>query len=400
MPVGQPEATAQSAPQRASLPDPLPMVCAVVVNYCCARETLRCVEGLCGSLYERLAIVVVDNASPDGSAAVLRARFAGSRRRAVGSGQWAVGSEQLKIRSGKLEVGSRKSKGGSGNPEDDLARAARANYPFGPRPEVAPAGQLVVQACAQAETLIELLSCAENRGFAAGANAGIRWAIETGAEFVWLLTPDVIVEPQTLPSLVRAMAQDARLGICGPVICAGGQFITGCRMWPWLGYYARLRTGKPASAGCSAPLLPTDYVDGGCMLVRKDLLSQVGLLCEGFFLYYEDVEFSLRARRAGWRVAVVSSARAQTRPPRVERNGRAYFLVRNSLWLARREGRFLLPTIARHVVQCAWHACRHIWCATRSPSVSGRSTARPNHQQAARTLRATWQGLRAGLRRR
>ncbi len=406
MHAGQPEEATDTPQHLPGLPGSRPAVCAVVVNYRSAAETLRCVESLRRSHYDRLGIVVVDNASPDGSAALLRAKLAGSRTSEVGTRK----SENSAWRAGSVRTCKSITSRGFASLQPRPPGAAhriRQTIPlqvlssrFGPKPELGPTEQPVVQALERAEPWVEVIGGAQNLGFGAGANAGIRRALEAGAELVWLLTPDVLVEPQTLPCLVRVMQQDAQLGVCGPVIRAGRRSITGCRLWPWMGFYARLRTAGPEMGTRSAPLLPTDYVDGGCMLVRSELLREIGLLREDFFLYYEDAEFCLRARRAGWRLAVVGSARTHTRPLNVDRNDRTYYLVRNSLWLARLEKRFLLRTLARHVLQAVWHAWRHTWCVSRPAGDQNRSRPGPNHQQAVCVLRATWQGLRAGLSRR
>ncbi len=386
MRAGQPEKSDSARQHRASVGPSEALVYAVVVNYCSAAQTLRCVESLRRSDYDRLRIVVVDNASPDGSETLLRTRLAGGPKSEVGSRKSELGNRKSKLESRLAGAGAKRS---PGPPEPGSCKAESGVLP---RP--------AIHALERAERLVEVIGCAQNLGFAGGANAGIHRALKAGAELVCLLSPDVLVDPQTLPCLVRAMAQDAQLGICGPVLRMGEQYISGCHMWPRLGYYARLRPAPAETAARLAPLLPTDYVDGGCMLVRSRLFGEIGLLREDFFLYYEDAEFCLRARRAGWRLAVVGGARAHTRPPYVDRNNRIYYLVRNSLWFARLEKRFLLRTLVRHMVQAAWYAWRHTWCVSHPAGDDVRSRPGPNHQQAARVLRATWQGLRAGVSRR
>jgi len=329
----------------------------VVVNYRDAAQTLHCVERLRRSRYDRLHIIVVDNASGDGSEPRLPACLEHPRLSPARSGRPPLSTLA-----------------------DRSPRFAHTNQSALPRAEV--------------------IACAQNLGFAAGANAGIRRALAAGAEMVWLLTPDVQVEPQTLPRLVEEMQRHAQLGICGPVIRAGARSIVGCRMWPRLGYYTRLRTARPDKATRMGGLLPTDYVDGGCLLVRSRLLSEIGLLREDFFLYYEDAELCLRARRAGWGLAIVGTAWAHTRPLCEDRNQRTFFLVRNSLWLARLERRFVLRTAARHLLQAAWHAWRHIWTLHRPSSRNGLSSPESGHARAAGLLRAAWQGVRKGLARR
>jgi len=322
-----------------------PLVCAVVVNYRQAALTLRCVERLRRSRYERLHIVVVDNGSADGSATRLRTEL----------------------------------------PALPPAHSPNANA-AGQHPGCNPA------------VSIELVEQAHNLGFAAGANAGIRRALGLGAAMVWLLTPDVLVEPHTLPQMVRAMGGDPQLGICGPVICAGSRAIIGCRLWPRLGYYARLQTVCSRDLSGLPARLPTDYVDGGCMLLRARMLREIGTLSEDFFLYYEDAELGLRARRAGWKLALMGTARAYTRPLEEPRNDRTFYMARSSLRLARREKRYLLRTAVRHLLQAAWQAWRHLNPLDRGTKARQHGISPPDHVRAAEVLRATWRGLRSALR--
>jgi GT2 family glycosyltransferase len=156
---------------------------------------------------------------------------------------------------------------------------------------------------------VRLLDLGANVGFAAGNNAAIR---EITADIVALLNPDVIVSLDWLAQIVAAFAADARVGVVGSklwypdgrTIQHGGGYLTLPQAMP--GHYA---IGEPDTGQADA-LRDVTYVIGGAAAIRRAVLAEVGLLDEGFFLYYEDVDYCTRARRAGWRVVFEPQATA------------------------------------------------------------------------------------------
>jgi GT2 family glycosyltransferase len=139
-------------------------------------------------------------------------------------------------------------------------------------------------------TEAKLVGSKRNRGFAGGANLGIRDALDAGADYAWLLNNDAEVGERTLEALLAAAERDPRVGIVG---------VEACRVSRWT-----------AVAGPGDRL---DYVAGACMLIRRTVLEEVGLFDETYFFYYEDADLCLRARRAGWKLAVAPDARIQHR---------------------------------------------------------------------------------------
>jgi GT2 family glycosyltransferase len=144
-----------------------------------------------------------------------------------------------------------------------------------------------------------LLESSENLGFAGGNNIGIRYALAHGADYVWLLNNDTQPAPDAAAALVAKALTDKRLGavasICyyadaPSVVQAWG----GSRVNLWIGY-GRLGT-EPHDDNWLHSL------NGTSMLIARTALQDVGLLDEGFFLYWEDTEFCLRLRKKGWRI--------------------------------------------------------------------------------------------------
>lgn len=167
----------------------------------------------------------------------------------------------------------------------------------------------------------EVLPLPRNGGFAYGNNAAIRRALglDPGLEWIVLLNPDTVARPGALAELL-AFDGGPRVGIKGAGIENGqgvreasshkfpsplGELEASASMAMlsrWLGRYI-VTPPQPDTAQ------PCEWVSGACMAIRRELLQQVGLLDEGYFLYFEEVDFCLRASQAGWSCWSVPTAR-------------------------------------------------------------------------------------------
>ena len=158
---------------------------------------------------------------------------------------------------------------------------------------------------------IELVRPPQNLGFAEGCARGIARAMACGADFVLLLNNDAVVEALCLDLLVKAAADSPEAGLLSPHIVTmsspprpwyvGGSF----SLWSGVPVQARRRSGIE---GIGAPR-EVDYATGCAMLIRPAVIESVGSLDSRFFAYCEDLDFSLRARDAGFKVLVVPRAR-------------------------------------------------------------------------------------------
>ncbi len=132
-----------------------------------------------------------------------------------------------------------------------------------------------------------------NRGFAAGANLGIKKALATGAEAVLLLNPDVKISSHQISALAKAPGD-----IVSPVLTFSRH---GQKIFDYGGKVNPL-TGRTTHWENSQGRV--DYVSGACMLVHRQVFAKIGFFDERFFLYLEDADFCLRAKTAGFKIAV------------------------------------------------------------------------------------------------
>jgi GT2 family glycosyltransferase len=221
---------------------------------------------------------------------------------------------------------------------------------------------------------ITAVRAAGNGGFAAGCNLGIAAG---DAPYVLLLNPDARPAADALDALVAVLDEHPGTGIVGPRLLDGdGGLAFSQRRFPeirstWAQAFFLHRVFPQArwvdellrdTADYERPGTP-EWVSGACMLIRRDLLEQIGGLDEGFFLYVEDLELCTVARERGWEIrfeprAVVAHAEGHS----ADRSGLLALLARNRVLYARRHrGRVAaLASAAGIALGCATHALTSI----------------------------------------
>ena len=159
---------------------------------------------------------------------------------------------------------------------------------------------------------VQLLRLSENRRFAGGNNAGLERALAGGADAVALLNNDTVADPGLFEHLLLALEQDPRAGAAAPLIYYGAPsdriWYAGGRVSTALGLAAH-RGLRERDHGQYRAVEETGYLTGCCLLAWRKVWEQVGPLDERYFIYAEDADWCLRARRAGYRLLFVPTAR-------------------------------------------------------------------------------------------
>jgi GT2 family glycosyltransferase len=155
-----------------------------------------------------------------------------------------------------------------------------------------------------------ILTQSENLGFARAVNIGAKHAIDHGATAVLLLNNDAILLPGAIRNFADALSRDSRVGVVTAKV-----FLTESpnRLWAVGGHFNGRRVENIGSGEEDVGIYDTarlDFVYGCAMLVRAEVFRALGGLDERFFLYYEDIDFCLRARDAGWEVRMAPDAHA------------------------------------------------------------------------------------------
>jgi len=158
---------------------------------------------------------------------------------------------------------------------------------------------------------VTLIENAQNLGFAAGNNVGIRRALDDGADFILLLNNDTVVAPDFVEHLHKPMLSSPDIGITAPKIYyaepknqiwfAGGEL----SMWRGIARHTGIRETDRGQYDQERDI---DYATGCAFLVRRAVLEKIGDLDPGYRAYFEDADFCVRARRAGFRIRYIPAA--------------------------------------------------------------------------------------------
>jgi len=162
--------------------------------------------------------------------------------------------------------------------------------------------------------LIGTIRLKNNIGFAGGNNVGISYAIKEGADYFFLLNNDTIVNSDALKELVAFANKDPKIGIVGPKVFTlrNGKRTNlvqsfGAKVNLYLGETPLI--GGQVDQGQFEEPLSVDYVSGCAMLVKRDVIGDLGFLDPRYFMYVEEVDYCLRAKRRGYQIWSVPKAR-------------------------------------------------------------------------------------------
>jgi GT2 family glycosyltransferase len=306
----------------------------VVVNWNGWKDTLECLESLFRIDYPCYTVVVCDNDSSDGSIDKIR--------------QWARG--ELVVEAANPELRRLVS--------PPIRKPVNCEVFYGP-----PSGQ---QVAAQ----LVIISTGSNLGFAGGNNVGLRFALsQTTCDYVWMLNNDTVVEPDALAWMVRALGLEPTMGICGSAVCrydapSEVQAAGGNTYDRWSGRVS-VQRGLTLDQVAAMPKFQSNYVDGASMLVPRQFLEEVGLLEECYFLYFEEVDWAMRARgrfSLGFASRSIvyhkEGASIGTHRTRNLRSLRAErYLNRNRILFTRKHFPLLLPSVMCWGALAAIHRC-------------------------------------------
>jgi len=147
---------------------------------------------------------------------------------------------------------------------------------------------------------IHLIQNERNLGFAGGNNVGIDFALKGNSEYILLLNNDTVVDKEFLSILVRRAAEEKNIGIIGGKIY---YYNEPTKIWSAGGGITKIikRTFQYGENKIDNVRFnqekEVDFLSGCCMLIKREVFEKIGLLNADYFMYYEDVDFCLRAKR-------------------------------------------------------------------------------------------------------
>ncbi len=304
----------------------------LILNWNGWADTIECLESVFRLDYPDFRVIVCDNDSHDGSLERIKA--------------WARGETEVTMskRSPLRYPASQPIARPIAFVEYDREQAERGGDPG-----------------AEDVPLI-LIRTGANLGFAGGNNVGLRYALARGDfGYVWLLNSDTVTEPDTLGCMVRRMKEKPNAGMCGSTLLYYDepervQALGGARYSKWLGVPNHIGLMQRADdvTGVDEVERRMSYVAGASMLVSKEFLQSTGLMCEDYFMYYEELDWAMRARGryelAYARDAVVYHKEGGSiGATQLSVNNKSklsdYHSIRNRLVVTRRHFPFAMPTV-------------------------------------------------------
>jgi GT2 family glycosyltransferase len=266
---------------------------------------------------------------------------------------------------------------------------------------------------------VRLIQNPDNRGFSAANNQGIK---QTRGKYVLLLNSDTLVLAGALAAMSEFMDQHPESGAVGcQLLCADGRIqisaggeaslgiarvlvrlsgltrlVQGDRVRRFLRRYLGFALGSTLRA-CLEPYatdespLEVDILSGACLMLRREAIEKVGLLDERFFMYLEDLDYSLRLRNAGWKLYYLPAVSithlvGQSSGGRMRQHSARAYESLFYFYLKHRSTRMLF--FVRALVLLAF-CCRWV-ASTFLGTISNRSVYRQNRADIAQVIRLCW----------
>ncbi|EKD90465.1 MAG: hypothetical protein ACD_31C00005G0091 [uncultured bacterium] len=185
---------------------------------------------------------------------------------------------------------------------------------------------------------VEFIQTGDNLGYSGGNNVGIKMALKDGAEMVFILNPDTEVEKDTIEVLFEQMNK-LNADIASPKIYFKGTKT----IWYAGGIFDEKnvlgshRGVDQKDEGQFEESIDTDFATGAAIMVRKEVFDKIGLFDQRYFLYYEDSDFCLSAKKAGFKIMYISKAivyHSNASSTGLGSSLQDYFITRNRMLLA------------------------------------------------------------------
>lgn len=151
---------------------------------------------------------------------------------------------------------------------------------------------------------IEIIDNGKNLGFAEGNNVGIRKVMEHEVGYILLLNNDTVVDPEFLGELVKVAENDSKIGVVGPKIISyynpSKISVYNNKFNLWTGNFSI--TSNLIGDRKTDRNKEVDHITGCCMLVRAEVIRNVGIFNPDYFLYWEETDWCFRIRQSRYKI--------------------------------------------------------------------------------------------------
>ena len=321
-----------------------PSVWVIVVNYKNWRDTILCLESLFKNRYDNFRVVLVDNHSCNKSVSNIK--------------KWARGEIDIRYPTNR--------------------RLRHLLSPQVPKP--------IDLVCFSAKSVdyvetgsqpvsyasLIIIETDRNLGFGGGNNLGIRLAMANKADYLWLLNNDTVIDPEALVELVKKAGKyeksGKKVGLIGSKLLffhepeliqgVGGIYSPFFALSRHIGVNEKDR-GQYDNEMVASQM---DYVIGASMFASRDFVLDVGMMCEDYFLYFEELDWIHRGMKSGWqpgyawksRVYHMEGASIGTSSDPSKRSTLSdYYIFRNRLVFTKRFFPVYLPSVMAGIILSA-----------------------------------------------
>ena len=151
---------------------------------------------------------------------------------------------------------------------------------------------------------IKIINNGRNLGFAGGVNVGITFSLKEKANYIVLLNNDTQISKPFIEGLINVFKKHSDLGIVGPSICFQRNNLTIYDLGGKINWLIGRTTHDEVGTIDDNREREVDYVTGAAMIIKREVFEKIGLFDDSFFLYYEDVDFCIRAHKKGYKIMV------------------------------------------------------------------------------------------------
>lgn len=285
----------------------------IILNWNGWRDTIECLESLYKINYSNYNVILLDNGSEDSSLEEIRIYLDGGTKIESDLVQYTTENKPIKV----LEYTNKEADHGGGR-ESEIADLPSHNK-------------------------LILIKNDKNYGFAEGNNIGIKYALRAlDPEYVLLLNNDTVVDIDFLSGLVSAAESSDEIGFAGPKIYyydfQGRKdvlSVAGIELIMNKGSFHRIGAME-VDRGQYDQLRQVDYLEGSCLLIKREVLDKIGLFNSNYFAYWEETDLCLRGVKAGYRSVYVPSSKIWHKVSASSVGlTKLYYMTRNRLWFMR-----------------------------------------------------------------
>lgn len=187
---------------------------------------------------------------------------------------------------------------------------------------------------------IEIIENKENLGFAEGNNVAIRRVVEKGTDYILLLNNDVIVDPEFLSELVEVLENDSCIGVVGPTVYYYNEKdriqSAGDKICWYKGKTLHLTNKNDIKLN---KIRDVDYIMGCALLAKCELFKKIGYLNKDYFAYWEETEWCVLAKKAGYRIVHVPAAKIWHKGGSTTKKTSGFYeyqMTRNMFWFMKK----------------------------------------------------------------